>query len=173
MEKKITIKPYPDENATFTGLYVPEPCACCGSEGTPDMFVVHTKGQRTVLCGRCLEEFRYQAGFALHKDIRINETVYGLMKCDDRQWHIFPMTVRTVRPHGDVRYVKGRGAMVWNIYAESGIASMYKNFYELGESWFYTEEEAKAALKEKMKVQTDDWPGNRPFDPNAIKSGGE
>lgn len=173
-KKMITVEPYPGENTSFMGLYVPEPCTCCGSVDAQNMHVVHVGDQRMVLCSDCLEELRYQAGSALHKDIKVNETVWELVLCDDGKWHIFPMVVKSVRPYGAVRYTKKeKEPTVWNIYAEGDSTYMYKNFYELGKSWFYMEEEAKAALNGKLKAQSDNWEGNRPFDANAIKSGGE
>ena len=40
---------------------------------------------------------------------------------------------------------------VWNIYAESDYTYMYKSFYDIGKTLFFTEKAAKEALKYRQE----------------------
>ncbi len=139
------------EGKGFMGFMdIPEMCANCNKTGEyADPYIVTIDGERTTICKDCLEKLYDEIGYALHKTVRPNDTVWELTQCDDGVWRIFPMVVKSIAPYGSVRWVKGKEPTVWNIYAEGDSTYMYKNFYDTGKTLFFTEESAKAALAEK------------------------
>lgn len=76
----------------------------------------------------------------------VGDTIYEVCKCDDGVYRMFPMTVGKILPYGGE--YNGR---VWNIYATSRYTYMYKSFYDIGDTVFLTESEAKAELEECKK----------------------
>lgn len=153
--KKISIQPVSDLFAAFNGIYAIEPCRCCGKpKKSAHLFEINDE---TILCDECLTELYEEAGYALHKSVKLNDTVWELTCCNDGEWRIFPMTVKNICPHGAVIWVttedKAREPRVWNIYAESDYTSMYKSFYDEGVTLFFTEESANAALAEHIQKE--------------------
>ena len=152
----ITVNPYPDSSAYFMGVGVPDSCSSChtGSEKLLYKIRIEAKdGIRNdnsfILCEDCLKELHEQIGHMLHVTVNLNDTVWELTKCDDDQWHIFPMIVKNIAQYGSPRRLKSGELTVWNIYAESedGATYMYKNLYDAGKTLFFTEDSAKEALR--------------------------
>ena len=79
---------------------------------------------------------------------KVGDTVWELCKCDDDKYRIFPMTVCRIVTFGLPRLLKDNEIEVWNIYAESDYCKMYKSFYDIGKTVFFTHEEAEVVLKE-------------------------
>ena len=146
--QKIKIVTFPDEETAFCGLYVKEPCMCCGTDN--DTYIMHINDNRTILCSNCLNTLYEKSGHILHKSVKLNDKVWELTKCDDK-WQIFPMVVKDVSTYGSVRWIKGKKPVICNIYAESDDTYMYKNFYDTGKTLFFSEEEANAALESIYK----------------------
>lgn len=148
----ISVHKYPDKKSCFCGFYVPEPCACCsGTDNSVQKYVIEVDGKRTVLCAECLEKVYEQAGRALRKSVNLNDIVYELVIREDGSHEVFPMTVKSVAPYGELRRVKGREPSIWNIYAESEYTYMYKSFHDIGRTVFFTEDEAHEAASGKVK----------------------
>lgn len=129
-------------------------CVFCGHQSDtdePDTYAVHIEKGTGIMCKGCMEQAVHSIALALHKMVSLNDTVWELVLCDDDEWRIFPMVVKSVAPYGSVRWVKDKEPTVWNIYAENEerYTKMYKNFYDAGKTLFFTEEEAKAALERK------------------------
>lgn len=73
--------------------------------------------------------------------------MWELCLCDDGNYKIFPMTVKTISEYGTLRRVK-KDKTIWNIYAESDYTYMYKSFVDFGKTVFNTKEEAEKKLEE-------------------------
>lgn len=148
----ISIHEYPDKKSSFCGFCVPEPCACCGeTDNSVQKHVIEVDGRRTVLCADCLEKLYVQAGRSLRKSVSLNDVLYELIIREDGSHEVFPMTVKSIAPYGELRRVKGREPSVWNIYAESEYTYMYKSFHDIGRTVFFTEDEAHEAASGKAK----------------------
>lgn len=109
----------------------------------------------STLCNNCFKQLYLEMGKALGQAVELNDQVWELTKCDDDVWRIFPMKIKSISEHGSLRQIKKHGtevSEVWNIYAENAerYTYMYKSFYELGKTWFLTEQAAKIALTEKL-----------------------
>ena len=63
----------------------------------------------------------------------------------------FPMIVKNICQYGSPRMLKSGELSVWNIYAESDYTYMYKSFYDIGKTLFFTEKAAKEALKYRQE----------------------
>lgn len=146
--KNIIISKFPDKRDMFCGFFLPEPCTCCGKDDKDTMHVLHINDDRLILCEDCLVDLYREIGYHFHESVKLNDTVWELVKCDDETWRIFPMVVKFIAPYGSIRQVKGEEPTIWNIYAESDYTYMYKSFYDAGKTLFFTEEDAKAALSE-------------------------
>ncbi len=128
---------------------LPSLCECCGSEKDVSRYIVNINGDMLV-CEDCLKALVDEAAHILHKSVRVGDTIYELFLYGG-EWRVMPMTVKDVSMYGSVRQVKGKDPMVWNIYAESdSYTYVYKNFYDAGETLFFTKEDADAALKQKQ-----------------------
>ena len=77
----------------------------------------------------------------------ILNVVWELCLCDDGNYKIFPMIVKTISEYGTLRQVK-KDVTIWNIYAESDYTYVYKNFTDFGKTVFITKEEAEKKLEE-------------------------
>lgn len=148
----ITVHEYPDKKSFFCGICVPEPCASCGeTDNSIQKHVIEVDGRRTVLCADCLEKLYDQAGHSLRKSVSLNDVVYELVIREDGSHEVFPMTVKSIAPYGELRRIKGREPSVWNIYAESEYTYMYKSFNDIGKTIFFTEDEAHKAASGKVE----------------------
>lgn len=153
-EKYIHIKPHKDP--AFAGECAGVPCACCNHNINDDLFDIdirryycRVEEYKMTLCKECLGELLSETAHVLHKSVKVNDTVWELVLCDDNVWRIFPMVVKSVSMYGSVRWVKTKEPTVWNIYAESDDTCMYKSFYDTGTTLFFTEEDARKALRKK------------------------
>ena len=78
---------------------------------------------------------------------KVGDIVWELCLCDDGNYKIFPMIVKTISEYGTLRQVK-KDVTIWNIYAESDYTYVYKNFTDFGKTVFITKEDAEKKLEE-------------------------
>ena len=78
---------------------------------------------------------------------KVGDKIWELCLCDDGNYRIFPMIVKSISKYGALRQV-GKDTTIWHIYAESDYTYVYKNFIDLGKTWFLTSEEAEKKLDE-------------------------
>ena len=78
---------------------------------------------------------------------KVGATVWELCLCDDGNYKIFPMIIKTISEYGTLRQVK-KDKTIWNIYAESDYTYMYKSFADFGKTVFSAKEEAEKKLEE-------------------------
>ena len=88
-----------------------------------------------------------EQGLLVRLPCKAGDTVWELCLCDDGNYKIFPMIVKTVSEYGALRQVK-KDITIWNIYAESDYTYMYKSFADFGKTVFSTKEEAEKKLEE-------------------------
>lgn len=88
-----------------------------------------------------------EQGLLVRLPCKVGATVWELCLCDDGNYKIFPMTVKTISEYGTLRQVK-KDITIWNIYAESDYTYMYKSFADFGKTVFSTKEEAVKKLEE-------------------------
>lgn len=88
-----------------------------------------------------------EQGLLVRLPCKVGDIVWELCLCDDGNYKIFPMTVKTISEYGTLRQVK-KDKTIWNIYAESDYTYMYKSFADFGKTVFSTKEEAEKKLKE-------------------------
>lgn len=88
-----------------------------------------------------------EQGLLVRLPCKIGDTVWELCLCDDGNYKIFPMIVKTISEYGTLRQVK-KDKTIWNIYAESDYTYMYKSFADFGKTVFSTKEEAEKKLEE-------------------------
>lgn len=88
-----------------------------------------------------------EQGSLVRLPCKVGDIVWELCLCDDGNYKIFPMIVKTISEYGTLRQVK-KDITIWNIYAESDYTYMYKNFADFGKAVFSTKEEAEKKLKE-------------------------
>lgn len=88
-----------------------------------------------------------EQGLLVRLPCRVGDTVWELCLCDDGNYKIFPMIVKTVSEYGALRQVK-KDITIWNIYAESDYTYMYKSFADFGKTVFSTKEETEKKLEE-------------------------
>lgn len=131
-----------------------------GNKGT----VVYTKGKyegaipaemtsddiRAVLKKLAAYEDLEEQGLLVRLPCKVGATVWELCLCDDGNYKIFPMIVKTISEYGTLRQVK-KDKTIWNIYAESDYTYMYKSFADFGKTVFSTKEEAEKKLEEMKK----------------------
>lgn len=88
-----------------------------------------------------------EQGLLARLPCKVGATVWELCLCDDGNYKIFPMIVKTISEYGTLRQVK-KDITIWNIYAESDYTYMYKSFADFGKTVFSTKEEAEKKLEE-------------------------
>lgn len=142
--------------------------------GTGDKFENYIRGRNAVGCpyhqkpyGTCyeygelywlkdvaelLEELKSyketeEQGLLVRLPCKVGDIVWELCLCDDGNYKIFPMIVKTISEYGTLRQVK-KDITIWNIYAESDYTYMYKSFTDFGKTVFSTKEEAEKKLEE-------------------------
>lgn len=89
-----------------------------------------------------------EQGLLLRLPCKVGDTIWELCKCDDNVYRIFPMTISVICAYGSILNIKGKEPDVWNIYAISDYTDMYKSFFDIGKTVFFTKEEAEVKLKE-------------------------
>lgn len=111
----------------------------CGTDECPVLNTVATK----------LGEYERaeEQGLLVRLPCKVGDIVWELCLCDDENYKIFPMTVKTISEYGTLRQVK-KDITIWNIYAESDYTYMYKSFEDFGKTVFSTKEEAEKKLEE-------------------------
>lgn len=88
-----------------------------------------------------------EQGLLVRLPCKVGDIVWELCLCDDGNYKIFPMTVKTTSEYGTLRQVK-KDITIWNIYAESDYTYTYKNFADFGKTVFSTKEEAEKKFEE-------------------------
>nr|DAO63470.1 MAG TPA: hypothetical protein [Caudoviricetes sp.] len=88
-----------------------------------------------------------EQGLLVRLPCKVRDIVWELCLCDDGNYKIFPMIVKTISEYGTLRQVK-KDITIWNIYAESDYTYMYKSFADFGKTVFSTKEEAEKKLEE-------------------------
>lgn len=88
-----------------------------------------------------------EQGLLIRLPCKVGDIVWELCLCDDGNYKIFPMIVKTISEYGTLRQVK-KDVTIWNIYAESDYTYVYKNFTDFGKTVFITKEEAEKKLEE-------------------------
>lgn len=91
-----------------------------------------------------------EQGLLVRLPCKVGDIVWELCLCDDGNYKIFPMIVKTISEYGTLRKVK-KDITIWNTYAESDYTYMYKNFADFGKTVFSTKEEAEKKLEEMKK----------------------
>ena len=91
-----------------------------------------------------------EQGLLVRLPCKVGDMVWELCLCDDGNYKIFPMTVKSISEYGTLRQVK-KDITIWNIYAESDYTYMYKSFADFGKTVFSTKEEAVKKLEEMKK----------------------
>ena len=88
-----------------------------------------------------------EQGLLVRLPCKVGDIVWELCLCDDGNYKIFPMIVKTISEYGALRQVK-KDITIWNIYAESDYTYMYKSFADFGKTVFSTKKEAEKKLEE-------------------------
>ena len=91
-----------------------------------------------------------EQGLLVRIPCKVGDTVWELCLCDDGNYRIFPMIVKTISEYGTLKQVK-KDITIWNIYAESDYTYMYKSFADFRKTVFSTKEEAEKKLEEMKK----------------------
>ena len=151
MDESKEIKVCPHDGIKGHRINIPVPCHVCRDIGAQSHYRVKVAENKLVLCESCLKKLHEQIGLALHKTVRIGDTIYHLVECDDGICRIFPMVVGNVCEFGSPRTTRNGLPEVWNVYATGDRTYMYASFYEEGKTWFINETDALAALKNKTK----------------------
>lgn len=117
---------------------------CCGWKGCLD-------SECELLSEACKKLAEYEQleeqGLLVRLPCKVGDIVWELCLCDDGNYKIFPMIVKTISEYGTLRQVK-KDITIWNIYAESDYTYMYKSFADFGKTVFSTNEEAEKKLEE-------------------------
>lgn len=117
---------------------------CCGWKGCLD-------SECELLSEACKKLAEYEQleeqGLLVRLPCKVGDIVWELCLCDDGNYKIFPMIVKTISEYGTLRQVK-KDITIWNIYAESDYTYMYKSFADFGKTVFSTKEEAEKKLEE-------------------------
>ena len=95
-------------------------------------------------------EYLEEQGLLVRIPCKVGDTVCELCLCDDGNYRIFPMIVKTISEYGTLKQVK-KDITIWNIYAESDYTYMYKSFADFRKTVFSTKEEAEKKLEEMKK----------------------
>ena len=109
-----------------------------------------TKAGRNIITKLADYEDLEEHGLLVRLPCEVGDKIWELCLCDDGNYRIFPMIVKSISKYGALRQV-GKDTTIWHIYAESDYMYVYKNFIDLGKTWFLTREEAKKKLEE-MKL---------------------
>lgn len=88
-----------------------------------------------------------EQGLIVRLPCKVGDKIWELCLCDDGNYRIFPMIVKSISKYGALRQ-SGKDTTIWHIYAESDYTYVYKNFIDLGKTWFLTSEEAEKKLEE-------------------------
>lgn len=88
-----------------------------------------------------------EQGLLVRLPCKVGDTIWELCLCDDGNYRIFQMIVKSISKYGTLRQVE-KDVTIWHIYAESDYTYVYKNFIDLGKTWFLTSEEAEKKLEE-------------------------
>lgn len=88
-----------------------------------------------------------EQGLLVRLPCKVGDTIWELCLCDDGNYRIFQMIVKSISKYGTLRQVE-KDVTIWHIYAESDYTYVYKNFIDLGKTWFLTREEAEKKLEE-------------------------
>ena len=94
-----------------------------------------------------------EQGLLRRMPCKVGDTVWELCLCDDGNYRIFPMIVKTISEYGTFKQVE-KDITIWNIYAESDYTYMYKSFADFGKTVFSTKEEAEKKLEEIQNDKT-------------------
>lgn len=122
----------------------------------PNSFISNTDcAEKYEQVAKWLEELKSykeaeEQGLLVRLSCKIGDIVWELCLCDDGNYKIFPMIVKTISEYGTLRQVK-KDITIWNIYAESDYTYMYKSFADFGKTVFSTKKEAEKKLKEMKK----------------------
>ena len=87
-----------------------------------------------------------EQGLLVRLPCKVGDKIWELCLCDDGNYRIFPMIVKSISKYGALRQA-GKDITIWNIYAESDYTYMYKNFADFGKTVFSTKEEAEKKLE--------------------------
>lgn len=111
-----------------------------------DVYITKLVGRNSALYQTVMQIVK-GGGLRTRLPCKVGDMVWELCLCDDGNYKIFPMIVKTISEYGTLRQVK-KDITIWNIYAESDYTYMYKNFADFGKSVFSTKEEAEKKLEE-------------------------
>lgn len=132
-------------------------CSRCGcynnKDGNedPTYYRMGIGAHNIAFCPACFNDLYAEMSHALKKSPMLDSTAWVLRVYDDGEWWnwgIFPMVVKEVRPNGFLEEVDGKPS-IWHIHAEDEHVSIHLNFSDIGNTLFFTEEEAKEGLKRK------------------------
>lgn len=88
-----------------------------------------------------------EQGLLVKLPCKVGDIIWEVCLCDDGNYRIFQMIVKSISKYGTLRQVE-KDVTIWHIYAESDYTYVYKNFIDLGKTWFLTREEAEKKLEE-------------------------
>ena len=88
-----------------------------------------------------------EQGLLVRLPCKVGDIVWELCLCDDGNYRIFQMIVKSISKYGTLRQVE-KDVTIWHIYAESDYTYMYKSFADFGKTVFSTKEEAEKKLEE-------------------------
>lgn len=88
-----------------------------------------------------------EQGLLVRLPCKVGNIVWELCLCDDGNYRIFQMIVKSISKYGTLRQVE-KDVTIWHIYAESDYTYMYKSFADFGKTVFSTKEEAEKKLEE-------------------------
>lgn len=151
-KSEISIQDFPDADASFLGLYIPESCKCCGRHVKDHMYVVKVNDMRMVFCMGCLETLRDEINRTVNRSVKPGDTIWIIGFKPSAGYESIPMTVKSVYPEGD-KHEFPHGKVPYNIYAkkDDGSQTTYLTFNSRNKAWFVTKEAADAAVEEINK----------------------
>lgn len=142
---EITIKPFPDEKASFCGIAEEEPCCVCGLYDENDVHIIRAKGMRTVICGTCMVKLYGELGQYVHQKTVARGEMWELFSTHGI-WDIRHITVKDVFTFG-ILCTDGNSSWAYNIHAETDDGEqVYCSFYDEGKTLFFSKEYAEKAL---------------------------
>lgn len=80
--------------------------------------------------------------------IKLGQTVYDVVLCDDNIYRIYEMKIAAIEPFGSLYESKYFPDFLWNIYLTDDYSYAYRTFDDIGKKTFLTKDEAEAKLKE-------------------------
>lgn len=137
------LRDYVSGNEAVGCPYYQQKYGCCFEDG--DLFWM--KDVAELLEGLKSYKEAEEQGLLVRLPCKIGDIVWELCLCDDGNYKIFPMIVKTISEYGTLRQAK-KDIIIWNIYAESDYTYMYKSFADFGKTVFSTKEEAEKKLEE-------------------------